>query len=303
MFDKKIQSELQQGRIASPFQNRPISTLRVSPDGLMEKKTPNEFRLIHHLSFPEGESVNDNIDPALCTVHYTSFDEAVHMVQDMGKECLLAKSDVESAFRLLPTQISDFDQLGFRFEDKYYFDKCMPFGCSISCATWEKMATFLELVVKQKSPVWDVKHYVDDFLFAGKTNTSDYQSVLQCFLESSAKLGVPIASDKSEGPATSIICLGLEIDSDETIIRIPLKKVQEILTKIQFVRAKKKVNLRCMQKLMGLLNSATRVIVLGHPFLRRLINSTCGLRIPFHHLRVTKSMKQDFDMWLMFFEK
>lgn len=53
--------------------------------GLGEKKTPNEFCLIHHLSFPEGESVNDNIDPTLCTVHYTSFDEAIQMVQDMGK--------------------------------------------------------------------------------------------------------------------------------------------------------------------------------------------------------------------------
>ena len=198
---------------------------------------------------------------------------------------------------------SDFDQLGFKFEDKYYFDKCMPFGCSISCATWEKVATFLEFVVKQKSPVGDMKHYVDDFLFPGKANSSDSQSILQCFLESSAKLGVPIASDKTEGPTTSIIYLGLEIDSDEMIIKMPLKKVQEILTKIQFVRTQKKVNLRCMQKLIGVLNFATRVIVPGRPFLRRLINSTCGLSKPFHRLRVTKPMKQDLDMWLVFFEK
>ena len=82
------------------------------------------------------------------------------------------------------------------------------------------------------------------FLFPGKANSSDSQSILQCFLESSAKLGVPIASDKTEGPTTSIIYLGLEIDSDEMIIKMPLQKVQEILTKIQFVRTQKKVNLR-----------------------------------------------------------
>ena len=45
------------------------------------------------------------------------------------------------------------------------------------------------------------------------------------------------------------------------------------------------------------------VVVTGWPFLRRLINSTCGLTKPFHHLSVTKSVKQDLDMWLMFLEK
>lgn len=75
-------------------------------------------------------------------MQYTSFDEAIHMIQDMGKGCLMAKSDVKSAFRLLPIAPSDFDQLGFKFDGKYYFDKCMPFGCSISCSSWEKMANF-----------------------------------------------------------------------------------------------------------------------------------------------------------------
>ena len=299
---QKIQSELQQGRIAGPFPTRPISTLRVSPIGLVEKKTPGEFRLIHHLSFPEGDSVNDCIDPALCSVHYTSFDEAIHMIQDMGRGCLMAKTDVKSAFRLLPIRISEFDQLGFKFEDKYYFDKSMPFGCSISCATWEKVATFLEFVIKQKSLVGNVKHYVDDFLFAGKAKTSHCKSILQCFFDCTAKLGVPIALDKTEGPKTSIVYLGLEIDSVEMVVRMPMPKVQEIISKIRFVRAQKKITLQRMQQLIGVLNFATRVVVPGRPFLRRLINSTCGLTKPFHHLRVTKSVKQDLDMWLMFFE-
>lgn len=61
----------------------------------------------------------------------------------------------------------------------------------------EKMATFLEFVVKQNSPVGDIKHYGDDFLFDGKASTSDCHSILQCFLGCSAMLGVPIASDKT----------------------------------------------------------------------------------------------------------
>lgn len=166
-----------------------------------------------------------------------------------------------------------------------------------------KMATFLEFVVKQKSPVGNVKHYVDDYLFAGKANTSDCKCILECFFESTARLGVPIALDKTEGPTTSITYLGLEIDSVEMVVRMPMQKVQEIITKIKFIKAQKKVTLKCMQQLIGVLNFATRVIVPGRPFLRRLINSTCGLTKPFHHLRITKPVKQDLDMWLMFFER
>ena len=81
---QKIQSEIDAGRVAGPFDQHPIPTLRVSPLGLVPKKEQGEFRLIHHLSYPPGNSLNDFIDPKLCSVQYTSFDEAIHMVQDLG---------------------------------------------------------------------------------------------------------------------------------------------------------------------------------------------------------------------------
>ena len=40
----------------------------------------------------------------------------------------------------------------------------------------------------------------------------------------------------------------------------------------------------------------------GRPFCRRLINATCGLTKSYHHLRVTKAMKLDLRMWLLFFK-
>lgn len=299
---QKLRTELDLGRIGGPFTNRPISTLRVSPIGLVPKKTPGEFRLIHHLSFPEGGSVNDFIDPDLCSVQYTSFDEAVHMVQDRGQGCLMGKADIKSAFRLLPVSPADFDQLGFKFEDKYYFDKCMPFGCSLSCISWEKVSTFLEFLVKKKSTGGDLKHYVDDYLFAGQKHTSECSDIMHCFFSCASSLGIPVAPEKTEWPCTIIIFLGLEIDSNTMVVRMPYSKVCEILLKIQAVKAERKVTLKVMQQLIGVLNFAARVIVPGRPFLRRLINATRGLTKPYHHLRVTLDIKRDLDMWLTFFK-
>lgn len=62
------------------------------------------------------------------------------MITKLGEGSLLAKSDIKSAFRLLPISPGDFDLLGFQLEGYFYFDKIVPFGSSISCALWEKLA-------------------------------------------------------------------------------------------------------------------------------------------------------------------
>ena len=83
--------------------------------------------MIHHLSYPKNNSVNDFIDPKLCYVKYASFDQAIEMIQELGQGCMLGKSDLKNAFTIIRVAVSDFDQLGFQFNDKYYFDKALPF--------------------------------------------------------------------------------------------------------------------------------------------------------------------------------
>jgi hypothetical protein len=85
---EKISKEVKEGRVAGPFRLPPIPNLRISPLGLVPKKGANDFRLIHHLSYPPSASVNDYIDPKLCHVKYTQFDEAIKLVQDLGQGCL-----------------------------------------------------------------------------------------------------------------------------------------------------------------------------------------------------------------------
>lgn len=299
---QKIKTEIEAGRVAGPFDSRPFPTLRVSPLGLVPKKEPGEYRLIHHLSYPCGASVNDFIDPQLCSVQYTSFDEAVHMIQDLGTGCLLGKSDIKSAFRLLPVSVLDFDQLGFQFDGKFYFDKAMPFGCSIACQTWELFSTFLEFCVARQSSVGKLLHYLDDFLFGGKKGTNQCASIMAVFQDKMTLLGVPVASEKTEGPTTKICFLGLEIDSEEMVIRIPKSKIDEITQKIQEILPRQKCTLKQMQSLIGSLNFACRAVTPGRPFCRRLINAICGLTKQHHHLRITAGMKKDLTLWLQFFK-
>ena len=299
---QKIKKEVKCGRVAGPFHHLPIPTLRISPIGLVPKKTPNEHRLIHHLSYPLGSSVNDFIDPKFSSVQYTRFDEAIHLVQDLGTNCLLFKMDIKSAFRLLPVSPSDFDQLGFKFDGKYYFDKCMPFGCSISCSTFEKFATFLEACVRRRAGSKSLLHYLDDFFGGGRCGSDQCKHLMQVFSQCMNQLGVPLADEKTVGPATVVCFLGLElhtVDSVEMLVRIPMEKM---LHHIDRLLSKEKATLREIQSLIGVLNFACRAIIPGRPFCRRLINATCGLTKAHHHVRLKKEIRADLVMWKHFFK-
>ena len=165
----KIAKEQSLSRIAGPFDRPPFPQLQCSPIELVPKHEPNTYRLIHHLSFPAGGSVNDFIDRDKCFVRYAPFDEAVRIVCRNGKGAWLAKSDIKSAFRLLPVAPVDYELLGFTFQNKFYFDKCLPMGCSISCALFEKFSTFLEFCICNLSKSSSITHYLDDFFFVGKS--------------------------------------------------------------------------------------------------------------------------------------
>ena len=159
-----------------------MPTLRISPIFLATKKN-GDFRLIHNLSHPNQNSVNDFIDSKFCTVRYSSIDDAVQMVKRIGNAGKLAKADVKSAFRLLRVSPSDFDQLGFVFDNKYYFDKCLPMGASISCSIFEKFSSALHWFTEVRSGNENNLHYLDDFLFGGEAKTSVCQQTLDIFLE------------------------------------------------------------------------------------------------------------------------
>lgn len=103
----KLYKELTAGRLAGPFNSPPFMNFRVSPLGVVPKKAPGEYRIIHHLSFPNGISVNDGIAQEHTSVQYARVDDVVAMIKQLGCGCFLAKTDIKSAFRIIPIRPAD----------------------------------------------------------------------------------------------------------------------------------------------------------------------------------------------------
>lgn len=299
IIQSKIRKEVQLGRIVGPFPSPPFDNFRCSPVGLVPQRTANEFRLIHHLSSPKGSSVNDNIDLEECAVVYSDFDESVKLIVALGRNAFMGKSDIKSAFRLLPVNPADFDLLGMCIDRQFYFDRCMPMGCSVSCAVFERFSSFLQACCRRIASSQCILHYLDDFFFAGKS-ADECSHLMWCFKAMCERFGVPIASEKTEGPVQVITYLGLEIDSANLQVRVPGEKVEALLGMLEEYTSKSKVTLRQMQSLIGSLNFVCRAIGPGRAFLRRLIDLTRGVTRAHHRIRISKGAKADLLAWKEF---
>ncbi|XP_053570053.1 uncharacterized protein LOC128660298 isoform X1 [Bombina bombina] len=303
VLKEKLGKEVECGRMAGPFAEKRIAELIISPLGVVPKKEEGKYRMIHHLSYPKGRSVNDAIDKAEAAVQYQSFDSAVQLVRNAGRGAMMAKIDIESAFRLLPLNPDSFKLMGCKFEGQFYVDKCLPMGCSISCSFFEKFSTFLHWLAVARQKRDSIVHYLDDFMVVGRAGTDRCECMKKGLIGLFEEMGVPVADKKTEGPCARLAFLGITIDSLKGQCELPEDKVEKAREMIAWMATRKKVTLREMQKTLGVLNFACKVIPIGRIFKRRLEISTRGAKKPEHMIRVTKEMRDDLKVWDQFLQE
>ncbi len=86
-----LASELAAGRVLGPLGPDVVEQVQVNRFGLVLKgHQSGKWRLIVDLSFPRGLSVNDGIEPEVCSLCYTSVDGACRRVVAKGRGTVLA---------------------------------------------------------------------------------------------------------------------------------------------------------------------------------------------------------------------
>ena len=120
--------------------------------------------------------------------------------------------------------------------------------------------------------------------------------------ETCTDLGVPIALDKCEGPATCLTILGIEIDSVAQELRLPQDKLKRVKQTIHHWRGRKCCTLRELQSLIGLLSHACKVVHPGRVFLGRMFRLAATVRRPSHRLRLNRDFRSDLEWWHRFLE-
>ena len=94
------------------------------------------------------------------------------------------------------------------WKNDIYIDHCIPFGLWSAPKLFNILADLLSWIA-QNAGVPYLIHYLDDYLTMEPPASSVCQQNLNIFISLCADLGVPLASDKLEGPSTSLSFLGI----------------------------------------------------------------------------------------------
>ena len=270
---KDIDTEMELGRKAGPYDTPPYPNLICSPIGTVSKRGSSKLRVIHHLSYPRTDttsSINSCIDPALVHVQLGSFDTAIEYVSQAGPGAYLAKIDIKAAYRCIPIRPADWCLLGFRWKGKWYFDKNLPFGLSSSCLIWERYARAVHWIMYYTYGISLAIHYIDDTLIVA-TSRPLCAMQLKAVLLLLEQLGLPVAPEKVEGPSTRLIFLGIQIDTVAMCVSLDSARLAEIHDSLGIWERKQRASKVEIQSLVGVLQFAAKVIRPGRMFTRRLI--------------------------------
>lgn len=274
--------------------------IHISPFGLIPKKNkPGKWRLIIDLSAPDGSSVNDGIERDMISLSYTSVDTIVARVIQLGQGTLLSKMDIRQAYRLVPIHPEDRYLLGMEWQGAVYVDKCLPFRLRTAPLLFSAVADALQWMMQRKGASY-VDHYADDFITVGRPGSDECANNTTIMLQVCEETGAPVEEDKSEGPATTLPFLGIEIDTVAMELRLPPEKLHQLLQKLTQWRGKTACTKRELQSIVGSLSHACKVIKPGRSFLRRLIDLSKVAKRPNHHIRLNLEARSDIEWWYRF---
>lgn len=234
VVNEYLSKELALGRLLGPFPDpSSLPPLQINRFGVIPKgHQTGKWRLITDLSFPPDKSINDGIDPSLCSLSYVTVDDVAEIVSQLGRGALLAKIDIESAYRLIPVHPQDRPLQAVSWEGQIYIDSMLPFGLRSAPKIFNAVADALNWHL-QESEITHIRHYLDDFIIVAPPNMDTCQHHLDILNQECQTLGVPIAEHKRDGPTTRITFLGIEIDSAKGQLQLPAEKLLRLRPSLQ----------------------------------------------------------------------
>ena len=123
------------------------------------------------LSYRLGKSVKNAIDSEMSSLTYTKVDDLANEAAQRGRGTLMAKMNVEEAYRIIPIHPDDRHLLSIYWDGQVYMYAALPFGLRSAPLIFTALADGLQWVLQQPGTSF-IAHYLDDFITLGPSGTS-----------------------------------------------------------------------------------------------------------------------------------
>ena len=172
-------------------------------------------------------------------------DDAVGLLHTYGTGAIMAKTDLKSAFRMVPVRPADWDLLGMFWDGMHYVDTCLPFGLCSAPYLFNHFADALHWVLAIPPLSKSHSHFVKGWGFLlPLRNWRDHQH-------------------KSTSWALSWI------RRPAKVLSLPQDKLRDILQMVQSWLGRHKSTKHELLSLIGKLSFAAKVVPAGCLFVRR----------------------------------
>ena len=310
VFSDYLTTEVGLRRKAGLFNQLLFSTYIGLPMGIVIKKCSDsvKYHIIHDLSWPPGDSINDHIDPDLYSYIYASFDQAVSLVKKQGVGIFMAKLDLADAFKHIlvcpedwPLLCSSWDVLqadGLVLQ-QYYIDLFLPFGLCSSPAIFNHYANTLEFAMWANG-IKDLLHYLDNYFAAGPTGTGQCQHNISTMVQVCRDLGFVVNPAKVTSPSSVTNFLGIDIDSSQGVACIDPKHLQVIMQELSGFCQTKLATKHKILSLIGKLHFVCSVCPPDRAFLCHMIDTSKKACYLHHRIKLNTEFWRDMEWWLTY---
>ena len=276
-------------------------------------------------------SINDIIDPDLCTVEYAQTKQVVETVRALGKNAWLWAKDLKDGYYNVSVNKKDVHKLGFLFDGKIYIFQRLPMGLSSSPNIFTEFMHFPIWAIKQDRPDLYYKivnghtlnrdnfikeaditkngnliqiailfYYLDDIL----GGHPDEQKAQEQFLHSERilkKLSLRTKEAKAKPPAQVQKWLGKIYDTRRQWLYLPSDKVQQYIDELRLVMNNQSITKRQLLSHIGRIRHMASIYKPLAAFARNLEAWAYSVKHLSHHIRISCPLKEDIKLaiWAM----
>ena len=231
---------------------------------------------------------------------YVRVDDAIKAICVKGKGALMSKADISDAFKIMPIRSSQWPYICVKWDGMYYVFVRLVFGCRSSPHVFDTLSQAVCWIACNKYGVQTMFHMLDDFLTVDKPDICTGERTRAILSLIFNRLRIPLAPHKCIGPTTCLECLGIILDSEEMVAKLPTDKVMRIIQFIEHMLNKSKCTKHQLLQLLGHLNFASRVILPGRSFVSYLISLSSSVKNLRDMVYLDAHCREDLQMWYKF---
>ena len=217
---------------------------------------------------PLHESINNHCDSLIEEFKYKSVDNVLSM---LNRHDYLAVVDIKSAYRALSIYPEHRSLFGLRWNldnnDIFIEDGRMCFGLRVGPMQFDNVSEFIYRILSDLYGI-QIVNYLDDFIVLSSSE-DETQWAQNRVINTLRYLGFHISWSKVTSPSQVCRFLGLDIDSNEMEIRLPLDKLEKLKGLSAKYINKNSIGKKELESLGGLLSHCAHVVDGGRVYTRR----------------------------------